>query len=237
MSKSRISFKQLPLALDLNPPQSLEGFIGNENLLLRALITQQVLGLGEPQLYVHGPQGIGKSHLARAVCFHAGERGRRAAYLPLGTEHGQRDLSRLGVADLDLLVVDDVSVIAGDRDLEFALFDLINRVREQAVSILLTADRPPAQLPINLPDLASRLSWGLTIAVVEPGDAEKIELLTVKAHERGFELPFETAVFLLQRLPRDTGRLLAVLNELDRASLSAQRKLSVPFVRSVLFDR
>ncbi|MDA3878557.1 MAG: DnaA regulatory inactivator Hda [Halothiobacillus sp.] len=235
-SKSRATFKQLPLALDLSPPQSLEGFIGNDNLLLRALITQQTQGEGELQLYVHGPHGVGKSHLAQAACFHAGERGRRAAYLPLATAQGQRALSQISANEIDLLVLDDVNVVARDRVLEFALFDLLNRFREQEVPVLLTADRPPAQLPVELPDLSSRLSWGLTISVAEPGDAEKIELLTVKAHERGLVMPFETAAYLLQRLPRDTGRLLEVLHELDQASLSAQRKLSVHFVRAVLFD-
>lgn len=237
MGHSRTTFKQLPLALDLNPPQSLEGFIGNDNLLLRALITQQIQGTGEMQLFVHGPKGVGKSHLAQATCFHAGEQGRRAAYLPLSLAQGRRALAQISARTVDLLVLDDVGAVAGDRALEFALFDLLNRLREQEVPVLLTADSPPGQLPVELPDLASRLSWGLTIAVVEPSDAEKIELLTVKAHERGLVMPFETAAYLLQRLPRDTGRLLEVLDELDLASLSAQRKLSVPFVRAVLFTR
>ncbi|ANJ66189.1 DnaA regulatory inactivator Hda [Halothiobacillus diazotrophicus] len=236
MGKSQTSFKQLPLALDLNPPQSLEGFIGNDNLLLRALIMQQIEGNGELQLFVHGPLGVGKTHLAQAACFHAGGQGRRAAYLPLALDHGRRGLNRVNPQEIDLLVLDDVGSVAGDRALEFAVFDVLNRLREQEVPVLLTAARPPADLPIILPDLASRLGWGLTISVAEPSDAEKIELLTVKAHERGLVMPFETAAYLLQRLPRDTGKLLEVLDELDQASLSAQRKLSVPFVRTVLFE-
>jgi DnaA family protein len=86
-----------------------------------------------------------------------------------------------------------------------------------------------------LPDLLSRLSWGITMLTHAPNEAEKIELLRRKAQERGFDLPFESAVYLLQRSPRDLGSLLKIIQDLDHASLSAQRKLTIPFVRSVLF--
>ena len=65
-------------------------------------------------------------------------------------------------------------------------------------------------------------------------ESEQIAALQLRAQLRGFELPDETAQFLLRRLPRDMTRLYAFLDELDEASLVAQRRLTVPFVREVM---
>ena len=56
----------------------------------------------------------------------------------------------------------------------------------------------------------------------------------VRAQERGFELPDETGRYLMSRYPRDLSSLFAVLDRLDQASLQAQRRLTVPFVKQVL---
>ena len=87
---------------------------------------------------------------------------------------------------------------------------------QESPPLLLTANKPPARLKVKLPDLASRLSWGAVVKVHPPSDAEKIELLQSKARARGFDLPFDVAVYLLQRIPRDTGSLLAMIQRLDR---------------------
>lgn len=228
-----LKLHQLPLDLDLQAPHALEGFIGGGNLLLRALITQQVAGSGESQLFIHGAENTGKTHLAQAACFFASQMGRTAAYVPLKRACAQLD--QIGYEPADLVVLDDVDALVGHAGSEFLLFDLINRLREQHTPLLLTARLPPAALEFELPDLASRLAWGVTLAIHSPNDAEKIELMRRKAQERGFELPFETAVYLLARCPRDVGSLLAMIQTLDHASLSAQRKISIPFVRSVFF--
>ncbi|HQT42749.1 MAG TPA: DnaA regulatory inactivator Hda [Halothiobacillus sp.] len=225
---------QLPLDLDLQAPHALDGFIGSENLLLRALITQQAAGLGELQLFVHGASNMGKTHLAQAACFYAGQQGRTAAYMPL--KQVSADLDRMGFEPNDLVVLDDVDVLAGNAHSEFLLFDLINRLREREIPLLMTAHHPPAQLGFKLADVVSRLAWGITMVIHPPNDAEKIELMRRKTEERGFDLPFETAVYLLQRSPRDVGSLLEIIQQLDHASLSAQRKLSIPFVRSLFFS-
>lgn len=228
--------QQIPLDLDLKPSISLDGFIGSDNLMLRAMVASQAEGRGEDQLFIHGPHGVGKSHLAQAACFHAGSLGRTAAFLPLQLLGAQFPDATEGLEQTDLVVIDDVDSLVGDPLREFALFDLVNRLRDAGIPLLLTASQPPGGLEVGLPDLASRLAWGAVMAVHPPSDAEKIELLQTKAHARGFDLPFDVAIYLLQRLPRDTASLLQVVERLDRASLTAQRKISQPFVRSVLLD-
>jgi len=226
--------QQIPLDLGIRDMPTLESFIGSENLLLRAMIAQQSAGGGEMQLVLHGAPGTGKTHLAQAACYHANEQGYTAAYLPLHEFSGQLAAAFDGLEQLQLIVLDNIDVIAGCDEDEFALFDLINRLRENRRRLLLTASRPPRELGIRLPDLVTRLGWGPVLRIHAPTDAEKVDLLQTRARERGFELPFETGMYLLKVYRRDVTELLALLARLDRASLAEQRKLTVPFVRGVL---
>ncbi|MFP4639743.1 MAG: DnaA regulatory inactivator Hda [Guyparkeria sp.] len=226
--------QQIPLALDLVTPTSFEGFIGNDNLLLKAILSEQARGRGEAQVFIHGPEGAGKSHLAQATCYHAGSYGRPAAYWPLRQLGGQLAAASEQIEAFALAVVDDVDAVIGQAEGEFMLFDLINRAREAGVPLLLTARLPPAELPVRLPDLASRLTWGAVLPVHLPTDAEKIELLRARAQERGLELPHGTAQWMLAHLPRDVGTLLEVMERLDRESMIAKRRLTIPFLKEVL---
>ncbi len=65
-------------------------------------------------------------------------------------------------------------------------------------------------------------------------DVQRMRALQLRAQQKGFEMPDETASYLLRRLPRDIPALFDLLEQLDEASLAAQRKLTVPFVKSVL---
>ena len=100
--------------------------------------------------------------------------------------------------------------------------------------MLFSANANPAELSVKLPDLASRLAWGLSFQVPLMGDNEKQQALTLRAKARGIELSDEVAQFILHRAPRHIGELFEILDRLDRASLAEQRKLTIPFVKQVL---
>jgi DnaA family protein len=100
--------------------------------------------------------------------------------------------------------------------------------------LIVSGSAPPAASGIVLADLRSRLGGGLVLTLHSLDDDEQVEALRLRAQIRGFELPVETAQYLLRRLPRDMTSLCAFLDELDEASLAAQRRLTVPFVRQVM---
>ena len=114
------------------------------------------------------------------------------------------------------------------------MFHFYNRVREQGGRLLVSASCAPAQLGITLADLQSRLSWGVVYPIHALDDEQRCEAMQLRAGQKGCELPDETAVYLLRRLPRELPALFDTLDRLDEASLAAQRKLTVPFVKSVL---
>ncbi len=224
--------QQQVLDFGLAPSRTLEQFLPGANGVAAGLVAQQAEGRGEPQLYLWGARGCGKTHLLQAACQRAGEHGLPAAYIALLDAPHPGVLE--GLERLGLVALDDVQAVVGQAVWEEALFDLINRLREHAVPLLLAADQPPSALSIALPDLASRLGWGPIVRLEGLDDAAKLELLRRRAVERGLNLPDEVGRYLLERLPRDLSSLLEGLERLDRASMERQRKLSLALAREVL---
>ncbi len=117
---------------------------------------------------------------------------------------------------------------------EQALFALFNRCLDRDTRLLFSADRGPAALPLHLPDLRSRLTSGLTLALKPLDDRGRLALLQSLAERHALALPDEVARYVLTRSSRDPGDLIEIIERLDQASLAEQRRLTIPFVRDLL---
>lgn len=224
---------QLPLALRWPRRQRFEHFHAGVNAATVASVQALATTPGAPWLYISGPLGSGRSHLLMAACQAASEAGRTVQYLPLA---GLRDHATVirGVAGSQFLALDDLGVIAGNREAEHALFDVYNQSRADGWAMLFAADAVPAQLGLGLPDLRSRLG-ACEQAVLKPLEsAERREVLRREAASRGIELDDTVLDWLFNRYARDLGALLDLLDRLDKASLAAQRRVTVPFLRNLL---
>ncbi|WP_394004362.1 DnaA regulatory inactivator Hda [Luteimonas sp. WGS1318] len=229
------SSPQLPLALRYPPDQRLDTLVTDIPALIPQLRDFALAGVRRA-LYVAGAPGTGKTHLAIGVCADAERLGRRAAYLPLRSVAGRlRDASE-DAHRADVIAIDGLDCIAGDRAEEIALFDLHNRAHDAGRSVLYTASEPPDALGLVLPDLRSRLAQSVHVTLPQLDDAGRHELLRLRADRRGMQLDAATIDWLLRRVDRDVPALTALLDRLDRASLASQRRLTVPFVRQVLAD-
>lgn len=225
---------QLPLGLALKDSATFANFIpGPQSEVLQAL-QESARGGGEPFIYLAGAAGTGKTHLLQAACHAAAQQSHAVAYLPLQqvAEFGTEMLD--GLEQMRLVCLDDLQIVAGRADWEQAFFNLFNRLRDSGGRLIVAAAPKPAQLGLALPDLTSRLGWGVTYVLQALDDADKLSALRLRAQARGFELPDEVGNYLLARLPRDMHALFAVLDQLDYASLAAQRRLTVPFIKSIL---
>lgn len=221
--------RQLPLGIRLRDAATFENFLaaGNEPVLAALQHSSEV------SLYLWGAAGTGKTHLLQAVCHQATAQGRRAAYLPLA-EPGLHPAMLEGMEQFDLLCLDDVDAVAGDPDWEAALFHAYNRLTAAGHQLRLTASVSPAALAVQLPDLHSRLGWGPVFQLQSLNDVAKRQALQQRAGARGVTLEDEVAEYLMKRCPRDMVSLFQLLEELDEASLAAQRRLTIPFVREYL---
>ncbi|MCB1772173.1 MAG: DnaA regulatory inactivator Hda [Gammaproteobacteria bacterium] len=225
---------QLPLALDLRHAPGLDDFVVGRNRELLDQLRRALDGDGEYLIFISGPAGSGRSHLLLGQCNAAEHSGLRAVYLPLREHRSLTPAMLEGLEQFDLLAIDDVDTIAGDDDWENALFNLFNRCRDAQRRLLFSAGSGPATLAIRLPDLRSRLSWGLTIALHALDDDGRRDLLQALAERRAMRLPDDVARYLLERAPRHPRDLVDLVDRLDRASLAEKRHLTIPFVRSCL---
>ena len=139
-----------------------------------------------------------------------------------------------GLTALDCICLDDIDQVIGQLDWEETLFGLLREIQERDGNLVVTAKSPPALLPWALRDLGSRFTGAAIFQLHELDEAEQQKALKLHAHVRGFELPDDTARWLQRRFPRDMRTLYALLDTLDEAALVAQRRLTVPFIRSVL---
>ncbi|MES9898870.1 MAG: DnaA regulatory inactivator Hda [Sedimenticola sp.] len=226
--------KQLALGITLRKHADLETFVAGGNHQAVSDLTTCARGKGEPFVYLWGGEGVGKSHLLQAACQLADEEQRSAAYIPLqqASEFHPDILS--GLDSLQLICLDDIQQVAGSADWEQAIFHLFNRLRDRDASLLVSATQSPSALPLRLPDLASRMNWGLCYQLQPLSDEEKQLALTSGAARRGLEMSNDTAAYILRHTPRDMESLQNLLDRLDHASLEAQRRLTTPFVRSFL---
>ena len=224
---------QLPLALRFPPDQRFETFVCPDPTVVPAVRALAARG-AERRVFVAGGEGSGKSHLAIAACAEAGVGGLASAYLPLASASGRLREALEGLHDHDLVALDGLEAAAGDRDAEIALFDFHNRMHDAGRALLYTARGWPDELGLVLPDLRSRLSQCLRIALAPLDDAGRAQLLRLRAQRRGLQLDEAAIEWLLRRVGRDLAGLAALFERLDRAALAAQRRVTVPFLRQVL---
>ena len=228
-----MSVPQLPLALRYPPDQRLETFIGAPDGAL-AQLRAAATGGSRDWVYLVGPAGSGKTHLALAVCAAAEQAGRGSAYLPLQAAAGRLGDALEALEGRDVVALDGLDAIAGQRGDEVALFDFHNRARAAGVTLLYTASAAPDALGLVLPDLRSRLSQCGRIMLDALDDDGRGAVLRERAIRRGLALDQAAIDWLLTRTGRDLGGLVVLLDRLDRESLAAKRRVTVPFLRKVL---
>ncbi len=230
-----MSVPQLPLALRYPPDQRLESFIAAPPGAIEQL---RVLAgtAGADWLYLAGASGTGKTHLAIALCAMTEESGRRSTYLPMAAAAGRLEQALQAIEQCDVIALDGIEAIAGNRADEVALFDFHNRARNIGSNLLYIARAVPNALGLALPDLRSRLSQCSQVVLQPLDDAARAEVLRDRAQRRGLALDQPALDWLLVHADRNLISLTALLERLDRESLAAQRRITIPFLRSLLDD-
>jgi DnaA-homolog protein len=227
------------LCLPLRLPRGaggLESFVADGNAEVVAALRHWAATPGACNLLLHGEPGSGKSHLLHAACqcAQAAGFGVRSVQLDLpGLEPSLLDDSE----HYDAIAIDALHAVAGQRAWELALFNLYNAQHQRGGRLLFAARAPAPALGLGLPDLASRLTACATYAVVPLDDAGRAKLLQGEAAVRGLALDERTLRYILTYSPRDTASLLALLDEIERATLLLRRAPTPRLVGELLQRR
>lgn len=227
---------QQPLQFEFQSNLTFASFYAGHN----AEVIQQVqsfAGVGvEQQLYLWGDSGSGKTHLLQACCQLAKSSGKDPFYFRFDAADMPSPRLFEGLEEVELICLDDIHCIADRADWEAALFGFYNSHRQNNHKLLLAADCPPKYLPFNLLDLKTRMGWGLTLKIQPLRDDQIIDALTFRAHFLGFDIPPQVGRFLLNHYVHDLPALWLLLERIDRATLAAQRKLTIPFLKQILSE-
>ncbi len=221
---------QIPLDIYLNEGRTFDSFHFGDN----AELISSAQSFTHPVIFIWSESGNGRSHLLQALCNYAEEKMLGSIYLPMtelsafGTEILQ------GLETLDLIVIDDVDRLIGDSKWEEALFHLYNRVRDAGNYLVFSSTLPPQSLNFILQDLSSRLNWGLIYHLLPLTESQKIEAFHLTAQLKGLVINDDVTQYILKHLPRDPHHIFSLLDQLDKLSLVAQRKITIPFVKQVM---
>jgi len=224
---------QLVLPIAGGNKASFENFwVGEHTELVSAI--HACVQLGEPSLiYFYGPKSAGKSHLMSAVMRLAKAEVINTSYLCLA--HPSASIELLETVDVHHIVcVDDIHLWAGDRQKERALFNLFEQIKHVKGQLLISAIAPPQKCEFEIVDLVSRLSSGLVYPLNALSDQQQFDAIQFHAKQRGLKIEDEVVRYLLSRSSRDTRELFMLLDKIDHASLVEQRRVTIPFLRSVL---
>ena len=202
---------QLTLDFGPPPPPCFDNFVAGANLECLATLRHLVYSLkrGETPaqrfFYVWGPAGSGKSHLAAALT---------ASQCP------------------NLMVVDDVDQYSKGR--QRTLFHRFNALIDQPDHALVVfGNQPPARLKL-LPELVSRLSWGMVFSLQPLDDNALADALEQSARERGLNLGQDLSTYLLRHTRRDMASLKTILDGLDRLAWARKKPLTLPLLKDYL---
>ena len=226
--------RQVPVHFEFRANQTFDDFFPGTNLEIINHLQTSIAGNGERQVFLWGQSGLGKSHLLQACCQQAQSLQLSSFYFALSSLELPDPELLTGLDKFDVVCFDNIEHIAGNQAWEMGFFNFFNLHRDQGHTLILSAACPPNEIAIQLPDLKTRLNWGLTLKIQPLCDTDRITALIFKAGQMGFEISPQAGRFLLTHYDRDLSSLWALLTKLDRASLAAKRKLTIPFLKQIL---
>lgn len=196
-----------------------------------------VRGEGEVQIGLWGTAASGKTHLLNA-----------SADLARNTDlvlqiYDARQLLQCdanefeGFSHCDVLAIDNLDAIAGNPEWEACFYQVINRCRAGDFRFVFAMTHKPDDLLTSLDDFRTRLQWGLLLQLPACSDIEIRKILRKRAQMIGIELSEDVISYLMTHHARNLSTQMAILHHLDEASLSQQRKVTIPLVKQVLLER
>lgn len=223
--------EQFPLHFEFRANQTFDDFFAGSNQSIIEDLKRCVLGNSEQQMFVWGKSGQGKSHLLQACCHYAQQHERQSFYFDFGRCCRHQPAILKGLDDYNVVCIDNVDWIVGQQKWEQALCAFMQRHYERGHQLIISATYLPNHMKIKLPNLKTRLSWGLMLQLNTLVNTNNIDALIFKADAMGFEISPQVGRFLMIQHQTELDAMWHLLAKLDHASLAAKRKLTVPFLK------
>ncbi|MBZ4022222.1 chromosomal replication initiator DnaA [Rhodobacter sp. TJ_12] len=200
-------------------------FVAPANALaLAALDTPDTWAAG--RMLLIGPEGAGKTHLA---AIWAEERNAELFDARALTDAAAERLAATGA-----VVIEDAQHLGGAPEAEEAAFHLVNLIAAEGGLLLFTADCPPRDWQMRLPDLKSRLEATTAVHIAPPDDALLGAVLGKLFADRQLIVPPTLVSWLVPRMERSLGTARALVAALDARALAERKPITRTMAGEVL---
>jgi chromosomal replication initiator protein len=256
--KGRTAAKRAPLRYDermaaassLNPRNTFENFVvGQNNQLAHAagLAVAQAPAQAYNPLFLHGATGLGKTHLMHAIGHSILQRNPEAKVAYLSTEkftneyiHAIQENAltkfRQRYRSVDVLLVDDVQFLAGKERIQEEFFHTFNDLFESQKQIIISSDRPVAEIATLEARLVSRFQWGLSADISSPDLETRVAILRTKAATLKIDLPPAVLEFMAKHISKNIRRLEGALIKISSYAALTGKVLDLATAEHLLKD-
>lgn len=217
--------EQLSFDLPVRPALGRDDFFVSEANAMAVALVENWPNWSSGKLVISGPVGSGKTHLVHVWANLSG------GHIIDATELMDADIPSLAAASV---AVENVHLIAQVPEAQDALFHLHNLVLAEGNTLLLTGVDAPKHWGLTLPDLASRMQGTMNATLSDPDDMLLSVLLAKLFNDRQLIPTPDTIPYLVKNIDRSYAAARALVEDLDRASLSEKKPITRAFASRFL---
>jgi chromosomal replication initiator protein len=232
----------------LHPDYTFDNFVvGPSNRLAHAscIAVSQSLGTTYNPLFLYGNSGLGKTHLLHAVCHEARRRTPGLVIQLLSCEdfvnrfiraieQGNLTSFHSQFRTVGALVIDDIQFLREREQSQEEFFHTFNAIYNNGRQIILTADRPPAEIPSLEDRLISRFNWGLVARIDPPSYETRVAIVQKKAHLRDLPIDDEIAEYVARQVQANIRELEGALTTIYALAVTSKEPVTLDLAQRAL---
>lgn len=224
-----IKERPAPAIVQLNPNYRFETFIeGPTNQFVKSAAFGVAVrpGMSYNPLFIHGGVGLGKTHILHSIGHYIQETNKKLRVQCITTEAFINELvdnlrnksvdrmKRFYRSDVDVLLVDDIQFLQNRLNFEEELCNTFETLINQNKQIVITSDKPPAQLKLS-ERMIARMEWGLVAHLGVPELETRVAILQHKAQQKGLVIPDKVAFYIAEHIYNNVRQLEGAVNRLS----------------------
>ena len=233
----------------IDPHFTFDQFVtAKSNQIAYSICRETANNLGQSKnnpLFIYGATGLGKTHLMQAIAHEILKQGKSFYYftsdkfvnqLVNSLRKQKIDEFKDKIKKADLLIIDDIHVIAGKQKSSEQFLLLLNDFMSKNKQVILASDKHPSALTDFDERLKSRLAWGVAVALEPPELETRIQILQKKSKAQEVNLPKECAIFIAQHIIANVRELEGALNKVLAISRLLNQPIHLELVQMALRD-
>ncbi len=233
----------------LNPRYNFENYCTGECNLLADTIGRAIAKNPSQQtynpLFVFGPPGVGKTHLAQAIGIGIKETNPRAKVLYVTARLFESQYTAANARGkindfiafyqgIDTLIIDDIQDFIGKPGTQRTFFHIFNHLHLNSKQLIMTSDTRPSEMDNMEERLLSRFKWGMTCELYRPDYEMRIKVLTRKAEQNGIELPDDVLNYIAENVTKSFRELEGIMVSLVAHAAMQNRVIDIELAKQVI---